>query len=223
MNGAESLRSHWLILGSTFNRTSPQKVNLHHAPHTTMASLPRRLLLQSRQCPSRIRSRVTPKHSTQWQRPISSTPRRRADDDTPSPASEPHKRTPKPTPEETAASQLARLVADLKALDPDMVDDAIRKGQQGIPFATDVELVKDDDMEIAEDDKRKIAAGFWAEGEEEMGPDEDYYGDDITSHGHGELQQHRELREYSRLIAWEMPLLSREYILSLAWDGIHLY
>jgi len=104
-----------------------------------------------------------------------------------------------------------------------MVDDAIRKGQQGIPFATDVELVKDDDMEIAEDDKRKIAAGFWAEGEEEMGPDEDYYGDDITSHGHGELQQHRELREYSRLIAWEMPLLSREYILSLAWDGIHLY
>jgi hypothetical protein len=44
-----------------------------------------------------------------------------------------------------------------------------------------------------------------------MGPDEDYYGDDLTSHGHGELQQHRELREYARLIAWELPLLSRTF------------
>jgi small subunit ribosomal protein S35 len=42
-----------------------------------------------------------------------------------------------------------------------------------------------------------------------MGPDEDYYGDDLTSLGHGELEKHRELREYARLIAWELPLLNR--------------
>lgn len=104
---------------------------------------------------------------------------------------------------------LASLAKDLAALDPEVVADAIRKGKQGIPFARDAQLEKDEDFDIEEDDKRKVAAGFWAEGEESMGPDEDYFADDITSHGHGELQKHRELREYARLIAWELPLLSR--------------
>ncbi|PVI05091.1 hypothetical protein DM02DRAFT_555168 [Periconia macrospinosa] len=51
--------------------------------------------------------------------------------------------------------------------------------------------------------------GFWAEGEKSLGQDEDYYGDDITSDGHGQLEHHRELREYARLIAWELPLLNQ--------------
>ncbi|CAO2655686.1 Nn.00g044890.m01.CDS01 [Neocucurbitaria sp. VM-36] len=104
---------------------------------------------------------------------------------------------------------LASLKDSLASLDPEIVEDAIRKGKQGIPIAQDFELEKDEDWDIEEDDKRKIATGFWAEGEESMGPDEDYFGDDLTSHGHGELQQHRELREYARLIAWELPLLSQ--------------
>ena len=192
-----------------------------------MASLPRRLLLQSRQCPSRIRSRAAPKHTPQWQRPISTTPRRSANEDTKEGSYTPAAATPPAqqlkavaseaeshvaedrSPEATAAAQLARLVADLKALDPDVVSDALRKGQRGIPFGTDMELETDEDFEIEEDDKRKVAAGFWAEGEESMGPDEDYFGDDLTSHGHGELAQHRELREYNRLVAWELPLLNR--------------
>jgi len=33
--------------------------------------------------------------------------------------------------------------------------------------------------------------------------------DDINSLAHGELEQHRELRHYARLVAWEMPLLSK--------------
>lgn len=36
-------------------------------------------------------------------------------------------------------------------------------------------------------------------------------GDDITSTAHGELEQHREIREYTRIAAWEMPLLSRTF------------
>jgi small subunit ribosomal protein S35 len=32
--------------------------------------------------------------------------------------------------------------------------------------------------------------------------------DDMTSLAHGELEQHREMRHYARLAAWEMPLLS---------------
>jgi small subunit ribosomal protein S35 len=119
------------------------------------------------------------------------------------------------TEEETAAAQLARLVTDLKALDPSVVSDALRKGQRGVPFGTDFELEKDEDFDIEEDDKRKIASGFWAEGEESMGPDEDYFGDDLTSHGHGELAQHRQLREYNRLVAWEMPLLNRTHTATL--------
>lgn len=69
----------------------------------------------------------------------------------------------------------------------------------------DTELNRDEDFEI-ESKKGKI--GFWGEGQEELGPDEDYYADDITSHGHGQLEEHRELREYARLIAWELPLLN---------------
>ncbi|KAF2025904.1 hypothetical protein EK21DRAFT_103606 [Setomelanomma holmii] len=192
-----------------------------------MASLPRRLLLQSRQCPSRIRSRASPKHTAQWQRTISSTSRRWADEDTKegsataaaatapaeqlkAVASEAESHASKDlSPEETTALQLARLVSDLKALDPTVVSDALRKGQRGIPFATDMELEDDEHFDIEEDDKRKTAAGFWAEGEESMGPDEDYFGDDLTSHGHGELAQHRMAREYMRLVAWEMPLLNQ--------------
>ncbi|KAF2130646.1 hypothetical protein P153DRAFT_338671 [Dothidotthia symphoricarpi CBS 119687] len=182
-----------------------------------MASITRRLLLQSRQCPSRIRTRATPRCTA---RPLSTTPARRADEDatpapTPtavdeSPIAEPTSRKHL-TPEEITALQLAKLAEDLKAMDPEVVSDAIRKGKHGIPFAQDFELETDEDFVIEADDKRKSAQGFWSEGEEEedMGPDEDYYGDDVTSHGHGLLDQHRELRGYARLIAWELPLLSQ--------------
>lgn len=57
--------------------------------------------------------------------------------------------------------------------------------------------------------------GFMAMGEEDeegTGEDEDFEGDDISSTGHGELEQHREMREYARIAAWEMPLLSSEYM-----------
>ena len=53
--------------------------------------------------------------------------------------------------------------------------------------------------------------GLFNYGEEEVfesGEDEEYQGDDINSLGHAELEQHRELREYARIAAYEMPLLS---------------
>ena len=57
----------------------------------------------------------------------------------------------------------------------------------------------------------KIKIGLMAMGEDEpqdTGEDDLYSGDDITSLAHGELEQHREMREYARIAAWEMPLLS---------------
>lgn len=57
----------------------------------------------------------------------------------------------------------------------------------------------------------RIKPGLMAMGEveeQDSGEDEEFEGDDITSLGHGELEQHREMREYARIAAWEMPLLS---------------
>ncbi|KAF1911509.1 mitochondrial ribosomal subunit protein-domain-containing protein [Ampelomyces quisqualis] len=189
-----------------------------------MASLPRRLLLQSRKCPSRTPCRASAKHTA---RTISTTPRLFANGDfksgsyTPAKAVAPGQQVkavaseaespkkPELSEDEQAAAQLAQLVSDLKALDPSAIAEAQRKGQRGHPFAADWNLEKDEDFEIAGPDMRKAARGFWAEGEEELGPDEDYYGDDITSLGHGELANHRMLREYNRLTAWDLPLLSQ--------------
>ncbi|RAL08110.1 mitochondrial 37S ribosomal protein mS35 [Aspergillus homomorphus CBS 101889] len=56
--------------------------------------------------------------------------------------------------------------------------------------------------------------GFWAEEEpDEFGivedADEEYYEDDITTMAYAELEQHREIREYARIAAWDMPSLSK--------------
>ena len=62
-----------------------------------------------------------------------------------------------------------------------------------------------------ESTERRIKPGFFAMGEleeQDSGEDEEFEGDDITSLGHGELEQHREMRHYARIAAWEMPLLS---------------
>lgn len=61
----------------------------------------------------------------------------------------------------------------------------------------------------------RIKPGLMALGEEDeqgTGEDEDFEGDDISSLAHGELEQHREMREYARLAAWEMPLLNSVYM-----------
>lgn len=57
----------------------------------------------------------------------------------------------------------------------------------------------------------RIKPGLMSMGEldeEGTGQDEEFKGDDISSTAHGELEQHREMREYARIAAWEMPLLS---------------
>lgn len=61
----------------------------------------------------------------------------------------------------------------------------------------------------------RVRTGLMAMGEEDeqgTGEDEEFQGDDITSLGHGELEQHREMRQYARIAAWEMPLLSSMYM-----------
>lgn len=56
--------------------------------------------------------------------------------------------------------------------------------------------------------------GFFQMGEkEDIGPDDEFAGDDISSTAHRELEQTREIREYARNAAWEMPLLARTNLL----------
>lgn len=64
------------------------------------------------------------------------------------------------------------------------------------------------------------AEGFWALDEERDDPGEDpeFENDDITSTAHGELEQHREMREYARIMAWDMPLLYSRVSLHLPED-----
>ena len=60
--------------------------------------------------------------------------------------------------------------------------------------------------------REKFVPGIMSMGEideEGSGTDDDFNGDDdISSTAHGELDKQRELREYARIAAWEMPLLS---------------
>ncbi|KAK2625205.1 hypothetical protein QTJ16_005574 [Diplocarpon rosae] len=66
--------------------------------------------------------------------------------------------------------------------------------------------------ELAAVRRKRLKETFMNMGEQE--PWEDEYtmeddDDDMNSLAHGELEQHREMRHYARLAAWEMPLLSK--------------
>ncbi|KAF9891956.1 37S ribosomal protein S24, mitochondrial [Aspergillus nanangensis] len=63
------------------------------------------------------------------------------------------------------------------------------------------------------DDVREKQRGFWAEAEDDEfalveDADEEFNDDDITSMAHTEVELHREIREYARIAAWDMPFLS---------------
>ncbi|KAE8328352.1 hypothetical protein BDV24DRAFT_137322 [Aspergillus arachidicola] len=63
------------------------------------------------------------------------------------------------------------------------------------------------------DDVREKRVGFWGDEEDDEfalveDADEEFNDDDITSMAHAELEVHREIREYARIAAWDMPLLS---------------
>lgn len=80
-----------------------------------------------------------------------------------------------------------------------------------------------EEMAIMNKLPERIRPGLMAMGEDDeqgTGEDEEFKGDDISSLAHGELEQHREIREMARIAAWEMPLLSSTLFLSssLSYD-----
>lgn len=96
------------------------------------------------------------------------------------------------------------------------LDTALQPYKQPLRRATD-KLSRDPEIRAATDvinDTRvpRSELGFWGDDEDdELGqaPDgEDGPEGDMTSIAHDELALHREIREYARLAAWDMPSLS---------------
>lgn len=64
------------------------------------------------------------------------------------------------------------------------------------------------------EDIRDKRPGFWAEEEDdEFGlvedADDEFREDEMTSMAHAEVELHRDIREWTRIAAWDMPFLSR--------------
>lgn len=71
----------------------------------------------------------------------------------------------------------------------------------------------DKEEDIRFEDVRPKIKGFWAEDDpDELAQvedgDEEINDDEITSMAHAEMELHREMREYARIAAWDMPMLS---------------
>src|SRR5436305_6810524 len=137
-------------LGHTFLRDAPSsgvRSCLHEKlsikfPSIPMASISRRLLLYSRRYPNRISTQCSsPRCAPQWQRQLSTTRSFRIDEPTKESSATAaaadasskslEEGTESSTPASKTAEQLRKLVEDLKALDPEVVQDALRKGKSG--------------------------------------------------------------------------------------------
>lgn len=73
------------------------------------------------------------------------------------------------------------------------------------------QMEKEEDIRF--DEPKLKSGGLWSlDEDDEMTQvedgDDEVHDDEITSAGHAELELHREMREYARITAWDMPMLS---------------
>lgn len=95
------------------------------------------------------------------------------------------------------------------------------KLHQSVSQAVD-ELEREEPQLPPVENNFQFKSGFFAMGEDEpqdVGEDEKFEGDDITSTAHAQLEQHREIREYMRIAAWEMPMLSSPSSIPVLLNG----
>lgn len=76
------------------------------------------------------------------------------------------------------------------------------------------QIDKEEDLRF--EDIRGKQRGFWAEDDPDEfaqveDGDEEINDDEITAMAHAELELHREVREYARIAAWDMPMLSSKF------------
>jgi small subunit ribosomal protein S35 len=110
---------------------------------------------------------------------------------------------------EEQAAELNRINAMLEAMDSPEFDAEMEKEATEIAREIDREI---EPLRFQDYRARGQEVGFWADEEDdEFGQveddDDDIEEEDITSVAHSELEVHREMREYARIVAWDMPLL----------------
>ncbi len=108
-------------------------------------------------------------------------------------------------------SELEGMADELKdAADQRTINNELRNFEEMVPPDVPVER------------EPKITPGFFAMDEEndDPGEDPDFESDDISSLAHGELEEHREMREFARVIAWDMPLLFSRLLLKTCREVI---
>ena len=115
---------------------------------------------------------------------------------------------------EQQAAELAHINAVQDALDSGELDAEIEMEAADMSREIDREV---EPMRFQDYRARGQEVGFWADDEDdEFGQvdddDDDLQEEDITSIAHSELEVHREMREYARIVAWEMPLLKSKLI-----------
>lgn len=101
------------------------------------------------------------------------------------------------------------------------------KVQSELNAAVSQEAYDRDSLADDQEKRPRFRPGLMAMGEVDpvgTGPDDEFEGDDITSLAHGELEQHREMREYARIAAWEMPMLSSAYfsVCAISYQNIKI-
>jgi hypothetical protein len=79
----------------------------------------------------------------------------------------------------------------------------------------DREIAFEDDISFPPVALRAREVGWWGNAEQDdefahvEDADDEHDASDLTSVAHSELEVHREIREYTRVAAWDMPLLQR--------------
>jgi small subunit ribosomal protein S35 len=199
-----------------------------------MATIARRLVLSARRCPTPTAPRYTPLSAIPWQRRISTTVPRRNEypkDERPARDEEPVEslkgvELDEETLDESDDQSVRQFIASLSKVRMEAMIDEMNAIPEDVnedndnldedsPYKNEMELSgEEEDVMTTLAPEPRIDKDFWDSGEDEHLGDEDYFGDDISALGHGELEQHRELREYARLAVWELPLLSSKYWIS---------
>jgi hypothetical protein len=119
---------------------------------------------------------------------------------------------------EQQATELTRINAIQDALDNGELDEEIDAEVTEMAREIDREV---EPLRFIDYRARGPEVGFWADDEDdEFGQveddDDDVSEEDITSVAHSQLELHREMREYARIVAWDMPLLKSKWTNSLA-------
>lgn len=108
------------------------------------------------------------------------------------------------------AEELAMINGTIDAMDSPEVDEEMEAETNQLDREIDREA--GEPIRFLDYRAKGREVGFWADEEDdEFGQvddnDDDYVEEDITSVAQSDLELHREMREYARIVAWDMPLL----------------